>query len=208
MMQFNWKKAGLLWYFAEDTKHEAISLMEHSEDAMQLDEIEEFYGKSFVLGRPSEGELGGASYTLSIEDIEDYMEELREYPVYRVYTSSEAAKIWALSENTVTKWCNRGKFKEEEARKSNGTWLISYEGMVRVTSVNAGSKERRKKEPTNEELTAELKSKLRNTKFIPNPFDSEKKQTKEYTLQELLDECNPENRHKEIDLGVKGKELL
>ncbi|WP_253718779.1 helix-turn-helix domain-containing protein [Bacillus paranthracis] len=182
--------------------------MRHSEDTMPLDEIEDLYSKSFVLGRPSEGKLGGASYALSLEDIEDYIEELMDYPVYRVYTSSEAAKIWALAENTVTKWCNRGKFKEEEARKSNGTWLISYEGMVRVTGVNGGSKERRKKEPTNEEMVAELKSKLRNTEFIPNPFDSEKKQSKQYTLQELIKDYKPENRHDEIDLGIEGKELL
>ncbi len=28
------------------------------------------------------------------------------------------------------------------------------------------------------------------------------------TLEELLEQCNPENRHDEIDFGIEGKELL
>ncbi|MGH0590612.1 AbrB/MazE/SpoVT family DNA-binding domain-containing protein [Bacillus mycoides] len=35
-----------------------------------------------------------------------------------------------------------------------------------------------------------------------------RKQRKEYTLQELLLKCKPENRHNEIDLGVEGNELI
>jgi antitoxin MazE len=31
---------------------------------------------------------------------------------------------------------------------------------------------------------------------------------KKPTLEELLDQCNLENRHDEIDFGVEGKELL
>lgn len=31
---------------------------------------------------------------------------------------------------------------------------------------------------------------------------------KKPTLEELLSQCKPENRHDEIDFGVKGKELL
>ncbi|WP_255261032.1 AbrB/MazE/SpoVT family DNA-binding domain-containing protein [Bacillus cereus] len=35
-----------------------------------------------------------------------------------------------------------------------------------------------------------------------------RKQRKEYTLQELLLKCKPENRHNEIELGVEGNELI
>ncbi|KZO00497.1 AbrB/MazE/SpoVT family DNA-binding domain-containing protein [Pseudobacillus badius] len=31
---------------------------------------------------------------------------------------------------------------------------------------------------------------------------------KKYTLQELLAQCKPENRHDEIDFGSEGKELI
>lgn len=35
-----------------------------------------------------------------------------------------------------------------------------------------------------------------------------RKQRKEYTLQELLLKCKPENRHNEVELGVEGNELI
>ena len=35
-----------------------------------------------------------------------------------------------------------------------------------------------------------------------------KKQLKKYSLEELLVQCKPENRHAEIDFGVEGNELL
>ncbi|TBX38568.1 helix-turn-helix domain-containing protein [Bacillus thuringiensis] len=35
-----------------------------------------------------------------------------------VYTTREAEQLWGLAENTVNKWCNRGKFTENKARKS------------------------------------------------------------------------------------------
>ena len=35
-----------------------------------------------------------------------------------------------------------------------------------------------------------------------------KKQSKKYSLEELLAQCKPENRHAEIDFGVEGNELL
>jgi len=54
-------------------------------------------------------------------------------PLFCVYTSREAAEKWGLSENTVTQWCNRKKFTEEEARKSGKVWLVTYDGMVRLT---------------------------------------------------------------------------
>ncbi|MEG0449830.1 MAG: AbrB/MazE/SpoVT family DNA-binding domain-containing protein [Lysinibacillus sp.] len=35
-----------------------------------------------------------------------------------------------------------------------------------------------------------------------------KKTQKKYTLQELLSQITPENRHNEIDFGVEGRELI
>ena len=35
-----------------------------------------------------------------------------------------------------------------------------------------------------------------------------KKQQKKYSLDELLAQCKPENRHQEIDLGIEGNELI
>ena len=35
-----------------------------------------------------------------------------------------------------------------------------------------------------------------------------KKIRKKYTLEELLSQINPENRHKEIDFGTEGRELI
>lgn len=35
-----------------------------------------------------------------------------------------------------------------------------------------------------------------------------KKPLKKYTLEELLEQITPENRHEEIDLGTEGRELL
>lgn len=35
-----------------------------------------------------------------------------------------------------------------------------------------------------------------------------KKQPKKYSLEELLTQCKPENRHVEIDFGIEGNELL
>ncbi|MCQ6343766.1 helix-turn-helix domain-containing protein [Bacillus cereus] len=54
-------------------------------------------------------------------------------PLFSVYTTREAEKLWGLAENTVNKWCNRGKFREKEARKSNKIWLVTRKGMERLT---------------------------------------------------------------------------
>ncbi|MED4914327.1 helix-turn-helix domain-containing protein [Parageobacillus thermoglucosidasius] len=53
-------------------------------------------------------------------------------PLFRIYTAREAEKKWGLGYNTVTKWIFRGKFRVNEARKSEGTWIVTHEGMVRV----------------------------------------------------------------------------
>ncbi|MEK5060456.1 DNA-binding protein [Paenibacillus sp. FSL H7-0326] len=58
--------------------------------------------------------------------------------LFTVYSSREAAEIWGLSENTVTKWCNRGKFREDEARKSGKVWIVTHEGMERVAGRKPG----------------------------------------------------------------------
>lgn len=54
-------------------------------------------------------------------------------PLHLVFTAREAKKRWGLAQNTVTKWCNRGKFGPDEARKSEKIWLVTHDGMVRVT---------------------------------------------------------------------------
>ncbi|MFJ5713101.1 helix-turn-helix domain-containing protein [Neobacillus sp. NPDC093127] len=54
-------------------------------------------------------------------------------PLFVVFTSREAAERWGLSENTVTQWCNRGRFEAHEARKSGKVWLVTKEGMERLT---------------------------------------------------------------------------
>ncbi|MCM3783657.1 helix-turn-helix domain-containing protein [Neobacillus mesonae] len=52
--------------------------------------------------------------------------------LFVVYTSREAAEKWRLSDNTVTQWCNRGRFKCNEARKSGKVWLVTHDGMLRL----------------------------------------------------------------------------
>jgi transposase len=56
-----------------------------------------------------------------------------EHKIITVYSSREAAELWGLSENTVTQWCNRGKFEKWEARKSAKVWIVTREGMIRLT---------------------------------------------------------------------------
>lgn len=38
--------------------------------------------------------------------------------------------------------------------------------------------------------------------------EKEQDNKKEYTLEELLEQCNPEDRHEEIDFGIEGRELI
>ncbi|MED1107704.1 helix-turn-helix domain-containing protein [Bacillus paramycoides] len=61
---------------------------------------------------------------------------MNENKLHTVYTSKEAADKWGLSANTVTQWYNRGKFTDQEARKSAGTILVTHEAMIRVTGKN------------------------------------------------------------------------
>lgn len=70
-------------------------------------------------------------------DLQQLMDEIKngelEDALFSVYTTREAEKIWGLAENTVNKWCNRGKFYENEARKSGKVWLVTRNGMNRLT---------------------------------------------------------------------------
>lgn len=70
-------------------------------------------------------------------DLQQIMDEMKngelEEALFSVYTTREAEQIWGLAENTVNKWCNRGKFYENEARKSGKVWLVTRNGMNRLT---------------------------------------------------------------------------
>lgn len=70
-------------------------------------------------------------------NLQQLMDEIKngksEEPLFSVYTTREAEQIWGLAENTVNKWCNRGKFFENEARKSGKVWLVTRNGMDRLT---------------------------------------------------------------------------
>ncbi|MGI8282095.1 helix-turn-helix domain-containing protein [Bacillus mycoides] len=69
--------------------------------------------------------------------LQQLMDEIKngelEEALFSVYTTREAEKMWGLAENTVNKWCNRGKFYENEARKSGKVWLVTRNGMNRLT---------------------------------------------------------------------------
>lgn len=62
-------------------------------------------------------------------------------PLDEVFTSREAAELWELSENTVTQWCNRKKFEDGEFKKSGKTWLVTKQGMIRLTGKDIHSEE-------------------------------------------------------------------
>jgi hypothetical protein len=54
-------------------------------------------------------------------------------PLSDVFTASVASEKWGVAEDTVRKWCQRKKFKDGEARKDKGTWLVTRSFMVRMT---------------------------------------------------------------------------
>ncbi|MFA2589996.1 helix-turn-helix domain-containing protein [Bacillus mobilis] len=70
---------------------------------------------------------------IDINYIKKYISALKEYKLYQVYSLKEASDIWEINEGTIRQWCNRRKFTDKEARKSAGTWLITHEGMERVS---------------------------------------------------------------------------
>lgn len=67
---------------------------------------------------------------------------MKDSALYQVYTSKEAADKWGLSANTVTQWFNRGKFTDQEARKSAGTIIVTHTAMVRMTGKGTGKVEK------------------------------------------------------------------
>ncbi|MES5849342.1 MULTISPECIES: helix-turn-helix domain-containing protein [Bacillales] len=72
-----------------------------------------------------------------------------------VYTSKEAAEIWGLSYQTVTQWYNRGKFENNEAKKSGGAILVTHQGMERIAGeIN---EEKRQKNILRREIVSILK---------------------------------------------------
>jgi hypothetical protein len=50
-----------------------------------------------------------------------------------VMTISEACMVWNLSECSIRQSIKRGRFNDDEIRKSKGTWLITQDAMLRVT---------------------------------------------------------------------------
>ena len=49
-----------------------------------------------------------------------------------VMTFPEACKRWNLGESTLRKAARCGRFTEDEIRKSEKTWLVTYAGMERL----------------------------------------------------------------------------
>lgn len=60
-------------------------------------------------------------------------------PLFDEFTLREDADKCSPSQNTVTQWCNREKFTEDEARKSSNTWLVTLSGMERLLNKNKPS---------------------------------------------------------------------
>ena len=58
-------------------------------------------------------------------------EQMENYLQY-VMTFPEACKRWNLGESTLRKAARCGRFTEDEIRKSEKTWLVTYAGMERL----------------------------------------------------------------------------
>ena len=52
--------------------------------------------------------------------------------IQQVMTFPEACKRWQLGESTLRKTARSGRFSEDEARKSEKTWLVTRSGMERL----------------------------------------------------------------------------
>lgn len=50
----------------------------------------------------------------------------------KIYTAAEATKLWGLGESTLRSAIHRGRFKENEVRKSGRIWLIKESAMKRL----------------------------------------------------------------------------
>ena len=49
-----------------------------------------------------------------------------------ILTFGEAAKLWGLDSSSLRKSVERGRFLENEIRKSANTWLVTREAMERL----------------------------------------------------------------------------
>lgn len=52
--------------------------------------------------------------------------------INNIFTTAEAAKLWGLDPSTVKRACQQKRFTSEECRKSEGTWLVTERGMIRL----------------------------------------------------------------------------
>ena len=58
--------------------------------------------------------------------------------INEILTAVEAAALWGLEASTIKRACQQGRFAPEEARKSEGTWLVTKEGMERLYGKKPG----------------------------------------------------------------------
>ena len=58
--------------------------------------------------------------------------EQMENCLQQVMTFPEACKRWGLGESTLRRAAKSGRFTEDEIRKSEKTWLVTYAGMERL----------------------------------------------------------------------------
>lgn len=52
--------------------------------------------------------------------------------IANIFTAAEAATLWGLDPSTVKRACQQKRFTSEECRKSEGTWLVTESGMIRL----------------------------------------------------------------------------
>lgn len=52
--------------------------------------------------------------------------------IHDILTASEVDSLWGKCPNTTRTYCARGYFNVNEARKANGTWLVTRQGARRV----------------------------------------------------------------------------
>ena len=49
-----------------------------------------------------------------------------------VFTAAEATKLWGLADSTIRRAYMEGRFREDEAKKSKGTIMVTRAGMERL----------------------------------------------------------------------------
>ncbi|MTI53798.1 helix-turn-helix domain-containing protein [Geosporobacter ferrireducens] len=58
--------------------------------------------------------------------------------IFSILTLKEAAQLWELDDSTLRHAIKQGKFREDEHRKSGGTWIITKEAMIRIYGEQKG----------------------------------------------------------------------